>query len=254
MNHYHEEEILGKAYDGRLARRLINYLYPYRRVVAVSIFLLVIVSGLRLVGPYLTLIAIDQYIMTGDPDGLAPIALLFLLVLLFQFGVSFAQTYLMNWTGQKIMYDLRMEIFAHIQKLHMAFFDRNPVGRLITRMTTDVDVLNELFTAGVVSIFGDIFTLSGIILVMLWLDWKLALVCFSVMPLLFIATMIFKIKVRGSYRWVRRSVARINAFLQENITGMSVVQIFVQEKRKFQQFDEQNSEYLQATPIRFTSG
>ncbi|MCZ6484081.1 MAG: ABC transporter ATP-binding protein [Acidobacteria bacterium] len=246
MNHYHEEEILGKAYDGRLARRLIKYLYPYRRVVAVSIFLLLLLSGLRLVGPYLTLIAIDRYIMTGDPDGLARIALLFLFVLLFQFGVAIAQTYLMNWTGQKIMYDLRMEIFAHIQKLHMAFFDRNPVGRLITRMTTDVDVLNELFTAGVVSIFGDIFTLSGIVLVMLWLDWRLALVCFSVVPLLFIATLVFKIKVRNSYRWVRRSVARINAFLQENITGMSVVQIFVQEKRKFQQFEERNSEYLLA--------
>ncbi|MCZ6769136.1 MAG: ABC transporter ATP-binding protein [Acidobacteria bacterium] len=246
MNHYHEEEILGKAYDGRLARRLIKYLYPYRRVVAVSIFLLLLLSGLRLVGPYLSLIAIDRYIMTGDPDGLARIALLFLFVLLFQFGVAIAQTYLMNWTGQKIMYDLRMEIFAHIQKLHMAYFDRNPVGRLITRMTTDVDVLNELFTAGVVSIFGDIFTLSGIVLVMLWLDWRLALVCFSVVPLLFIATLVFKIKVRNSYRWVRRSVARINAFLQENITGMSVVQIFVQEKRKFQQFEERNSEYLLA--------
>ena len=246
MNHYHEEEILGKAYDRRLARRLIKYLYPYRRIVAVSIFLLILVSGLRLVGPYLTLIAIDQHIMTGERDGLSRIALLFLLVLLFQFGVSIAQTYLMNWTGQKIMYDLRMEIFAHIQKLHMAYFDRNPVGRLITRMTTDVDVLNELFTAGVVSIFGDIFTLSGIVLVMLWLDWRLALVCFSVVPLLFIATLVFKVKVRGSYRWVRRSVARITAFLQENITGMSVVQIFVQENRKFQQFEERNSEYLRA--------
>ena len=246
MNHYHEEEILGKAYDSRLARRLLKYLRPYRRVVAISILLLIIVSGLRLVGPYLTLVAIDQYIMTGDSAGLAPIALLFLLVLLFQFGVGFVQTYLMNWTGQKIMYDLRMEIFTHVQKLHMGFFDRNPVGRLITRITNDVDVLNELFTAGVVSIFGDIFTLAGIVLVMLWLNWKLALVCFSVVPLLFVATMIFKIKVRGSYRWVRRSVAKINAFLQENITGMSVVQIFVQEKRKFHQFDKRNSEYLKA--------
>ena len=246
MNHYHEEEILGKAYDSRLARRLLKYLRPYRRVVAISILLLIIVSGLRLVGPYLTLVAIDQYIMTGDSAGLTPIALLFLLVLLFQFGVGFVQTYLMNWTGQKIMYDLRMEIFTHVQKLHMGFFDRNPVGRLITRITNDVDVLNELFTAGVVSIFGDIFTLAGIVLVMLWLNWKLALVCFSVVPLLFVATMIFKIKVRGSYRWVRRSVAKINAFLQENITGMSVVQIFVQEKRKFHQFDKRNSEYLKA--------
>ena len=246
MNHYHEEEILGKAYDSRLARRLIKYLGPYRRVVAISILLLIIVSGLRLVGPYLTLVAIDQYIMTGDSDGLTPIAVLFLLVLLFQFVVGFVQTYLMNWTGQKIMYDLRMEIFTHVQKLHMGFFDRSPVGRLITRITNDVDVLNELFTAGVVSIFGDIFTLAGIVLVMLWLNWKLALVCFSVVPLLFVATIIFKVKVRGSYRWVRLSVAKINAFLQENITGMSVVQIFVQERRKFHQFDERNSEYLKA--------
>ena len=246
MNHYHEEEDLGKVYDSRLARRLLKYLRPYARVVAISILLLIIVSGLRLVGPYLTLVAIDQYIMTEDSTGLTPIALLFLLVLLFQFGVGFVQTYLMNWTGQKIMYDLRMEIFTHVQKLHMGFFDRNPVGRLITRITNDVDVLNELFTAGVVSIFGDIFTLAGIVLVMLWLNWKLALVCFSVVPLLFVATMIFKIKVRGSYRWVRRSVAKINAFLQENITGMSVVQIFVQEKRKLHQFDERNSEYLKA--------
>jgi len=246
MNHYHEEEILGRAYDSRLARRLLKYLLPYRRVVAISIVLLIMVSGLRLVGPYLTLVAIDQYIMTGDSDGLTPIALLFLLVLLFQFGVGFVQTYLMNWTGQKIMYDLRMEIFSHVQKLHMGFFDRNPVGRLTTRITNDVDVLNELFTAGVVSIFGDIFTLAGIVMVMLWLNWKLALVCFSVVPLLFVVTMIFKIKVRGSYRWVRLSVAKINAFLQENITGMSVVQIFVQERRKFHQFDERNSEYLKA--------
>ena len=246
MNHYHEEEILGKAYDSRLARRLLKYLRPYRLVVAISILLLIIVSGLRLVGPYLTLVAIDQYIMTGDSAGLTPIALLFLLVLLFQFVVGFVQTYLMHWMGQKIMYDLRMEIFTHVQRLHMGYFDRNPVGRLITRITNDVEVLNELFTAGVVSIFGDIFTLGGIVLVMLWLDWKLALVCFSVVPLLFVVTMIFKIKVRGSYRWVRRSVAKINAFLQENITGMSVVQIFVQEKRKLHQFDERNFEYLQA--------
>ncbi len=175
MNHYHEEEILGKAYDSRLARRLLKYLRPYRRVVAISIVLLIMVSGLRLVGPYLTLVAIDQYIMIGDSAGLTPIALLFLLVLLFQFGVGSVQTYLMNWTGQKIMYDLRMEIFTHVQKLHMGFFDRNPVGRLITRITNDVDVLNELFTAGVVSIFGDTFTLAGIVLVMLWLNWKLAL-------------------------------------------------------------------------------
>ncbi len=246
MNQYHEEEILGKAYDGRLARRLLTYLYPYRRVVGTSIFLLVIISALRLVGPYLTLVAIDRYVTTGEPSGLPLIALLYLLVLVVQFGLSFVQTYLMNWTGQKIMFDLRMEIFSHVQKLHMKYFDQNPVGRLITRMTTDVDVLNELFTAGVVSIFGDIFSLGGIVLVMLWLNWKLALVCFSVIPILFVATVIFKIKIRGSYRQVRQSVAKINSFLQENITGMSVVQLFVQSRRKYQQFDDRNQEYRQA--------
>lgn len=243
MNQYHEEEILGKAYDGRLARRLLTYLYPYRRVVTLSISLLVMISGLRLVGPYLTLVAIDRYVTTGNANGLTQIALVYLLVLVVQFGLSFVQMYLMNWTGQKIMYDLRMEIFSHVQKLHMKYFDQTPVGRLITRMTSDVEVLNELFTAGVVSIFGDIFSLGGIVLVMLWLNWKLALVCFSVIPLLFIATVIFKIKIRGSYRRVRQSVAKINAFLQENITGMSVVQLFDQSQRKYQQFDDRNEEY-----------
>ncbi len=243
MNQYHEEEILGKAYDGRLARRLLTYLYPYRRVVTLSISLLVMISGLRLVGPYLTLVAIDRYVTTGNANGLTQIALVYLLVLVVQFGLSFVQMYLMNWTGQKIMSDLRMEIFSHVQKLHMKYFDQTPVGRLITRMTSDVEVLNELFTAGVVSIFGDIFSLGGIVLVMLWLNWKLALVCFSVIPLLFIATVIFKIKIRGSYRRVRQSVAKINAFLQENITGMSVVQLFDQSQRKYQQFDDRNEEY-----------
>lgn len=246
MTNFHEEESLGKAYDGRLARRLIRYLRPYRRVVLTSVILLLIVSTLRLAGPYLTEIAIDEHIKTGDLAGLTRIALVFLVILILQFGFSFFQTYLTNWTGQKIMYDLRMEIFSHMQQLHLGFFDRNPVGRLITRMTTDVDVLNELFTSGVVSIFGDIFSLTGIVIIMLWLDWRLALVSFSVIPLLFLVTMIFKIKVRGSFRRVRTAIARINSFLQENVTGMSVVQIFVQEQRKFGQFEERNREHLDA--------
>ncbi|MBI4446280.1 MAG: ABC transporter ATP-binding protein [Acidobacteria bacterium] len=246
MTSFHEEEILGKAYDKRLARRLLGYLYPYRRVVLLSVFFLLVVSALQLAGPYLTKVAIDRYIRTGNIQGLNGIALLFLGVLLAQFCFAFAQTYLMNWTGQKIMYDLRVQIFTHIQKLHVGYFDRNPVGRIITRVTTDVDVLNELFTSGVISIFGDIFTLAGIVLIMLWLNWKLALVSFSVIPVLFVASIIFKVKVRDSYRWVRTCVAKMNAFLQENITGMSVVQIFVQEKRKFQQFDERNREHLDA--------
>ncbi len=246
MNQYHEEEVLGKAYDAHLARRLLKYLRPYRNVVVVSVFLLLVVSALQLVGPYLTKVAIDRYIRNRDLAGLTTIAGLFLLVLLFQLVVAFFQNYLMNWTGQRIMYDLRMEIFSHIQKLHVAYFDRNPVGRIITRMTTDVDVLNDLFTAGVVSIFGDVFLLGGIVVVMVVMNWKLALVCFSVIPLIFVATMIFKVKVRDSYRWVRTAVAKINAFLQENITGMSVVQVFVQERRKFAEFDERNQDHLAA--------
>ena len=246
MNSYQDEEVLGKAYDGRLARRLIRYLIPYRGVVSVSVVLLLVVSALQVVAPYLAKVAIDGPISKGDPHGLTGVALLFLLVLLVQFCLSFLQTYLMNWTGQRIMYDLRVAIFSHIQRLHVSYFDRNPVGRLITRVTTDVEVLNELFTAGVISIFGDVFVLTGVLVAMVFLNWKLAAVSFAVIPLLFVATMVFKVKVRGSYRRVRTCIARINAFLQENITGMSVVQIFVQEKRKFQQFDERNRDHLQA--------
>ncbi len=246
MEHYHEEELLGKSYDIHLARRLVRYLYPYRWVVIASVLLLLIISGLQLVSPYLTKIAIDQHIRRGDYEGLQFLALLFLSILLLQFVISFAQTYLMNWTGQKIMYDLRVEIFAHVQKLHVGYFDKNPVGRLTTRMTTDVEVLNELFTAGVISIFGDIFLLSGIVIVMLWLNWELALISFSVIPLLFVVTLVFKNKVRNSYRWVRTCVAKTNVFLQENLVGMAVVQVFVQEKRKFRQFDDRNREHLQA--------
>ena len=246
MIEYDQDEILGRVYDGRLARRMLGYLHPYRWVVGASVALLLLVSALQLAGPFLTLIAIDDHISIGDRTGLTLLALLYLGLLILQFCCTFAQTWLMNWTGQRVMNDLRIQIFRHVQTLHVGYFDRNPVGRLITRVTNDVDVLNELFTAGVVSIFGDIFLLGGIVTVMLWKDWQLALVTFSVLPLIFVATMIFKIKVRGSYRWVRACVVKINAFLQENITGMPVVQVFVQEDRKFGQFRERNREHLQA--------
>ncbi len=241
-----EEEALSKGYDQRLARRLVRYLRPYRGVVALSVGFLLAATGLRLAGPYLTKLAIDGAIAHNDLDQLRLIALAFLAVLLFQFLFTYAQTFLMNWTGQRIMYDMRQEIFSHVQTLDLAYFDRNPVGRVITRITSDVDVLNDLFTAGVVTVFGDIFSLAGIVVVMLALNWKLALVSFSVIPLLFFATIVFKRKVRGSYRRVRTAVASINAFLQENITGMSVVQIFVQEKRKLDEFDERNRQHRDA--------
>jgi ATP-binding cassette subfamily B protein len=208
--------------------------------------LLIVVSVLRLAGPLLTEIAIDDHIQKGDAAGLTRIAVLFLVILVSQFVVSFIQTYLTNWTGQKIMYDLRTEIFGHVQQFDLSYFDRTPVGRIITRVTTDVDVLNELFTSGVVNIFGDLVSLLGIVAIMIWLDWRLALLCFSVIPLLFGATMIFKRKVRGTYRRVRTAVAKINAFLQENITGMPVVQIFNQENRKFGEFKDRNQDHLNA--------
>jgi len=246
MSIYHEEETQKRVYDRRLAKKLLKYLVPYRWVVLTSVILLTIASSFRLVGPLLTEIAIDKHIKNGDFNGLVQICQLFLLVLVVQFAVSFMQTYLTNWTGQKIMHDLRVQIFSHIQQLHLGYFDRVPVGRLITRMTNDVDVLNELFTSGVVNLVGDLFSLVGIVAIMLWLDWRLALVCFSVVPLLFVVTLVFKAKVRGSYRRVRAAIARINAFLQENITGMSVVQLFGQEERKLGEFDERNREHRDA--------
>ncbi len=235
-----------KFYDALLARRLLTYLRPYRNVVGVSVVLLLILSGLRLVGPYLLKIAIDESIPANDTDQLRTLTFLFVFVLFLQFVVGFLQTYATNWTGQRIMHDLRLQIFGRIQKLDIAYFDKNSTGRIITRLTNDVDVLNELFTSGAVSVFGDIFSLLGIVAVMLWINWNLALVCFSVIPFLFLATLLFKRRVRGSYRRVRAAVARINAFLQEAITGMPIVQIFVQEKRKLNEFEERNREHRQA--------
>ena len=235
-----------RFYDAALARRLLTYLRPYRAVVAVSVLLLLVVSGLRLVGPYLIKIAIDESIPNHDPGQLAILTFLFVGALLLQFGVGFLQTYAANWTGQRIMYDLRLQIFRHIQRLDIAYFDNRPAGRIITRLTNDVDVLNELFTSGVVSVFGDVFTLLGIVAIMLWINWKLALVCFSVIPLLFLVTVIFKRRVRGSYRRVRRALARINSFLHEAITGMSLVQVFVQEERKLEEFKDRNRKHMQA--------
>ena len=247
MNHtIQEEEILGKAYDNRLMKRLLSYLFPHKFYVALAVFILLLVSLLQLVGPYLTKIGIDEYIAAGDFKGLNLIAVFFLFILIFGFILQFIQMYLINWIGQKVMYDLRGQIFSHIQKLSLSFFDRNPVGRLVTRVTTDIESLHQMLSSGVVAIFGDIFTLIGIVIIILILNWKLALVTFSVLPLLFYVTFLFKKKVRGTYRVIRVRIARINAFLQENITGMAAVQIFNREKRNFQNFDRLNLDHLDA--------
>jgi ATP-binding cassette subfamily B protein len=234
----HDEEVLGKAYDGRLMRRLIGYLRPYRPQVALAVAAIVAHSVLQLAPPYLTKIVIDTYIPSGDLSGLGLIAAVYLVTLVGAFVLEYVQTWTMQVTGQRIMFDLRMQVFSHLQRLDLRFYDRNPVGRLMTRVTTDVDVLNELFTSGVVSVFGDLFTLVGIMAVLLWMDWRLALVAFSVLPLIALVTQWFRVNVRGSYRTVRSWIARINAFLQERITGMATVQLYRREARDFSAFDD----------------
>src|SRR5688572_28709041 len=234
----HEEEVLGKAYDARLMRRLLGYLRPYRAQVALAIAAIVGHSVLQLVPPYLTKTVIDTYIPAGDLSGLGLVAVLYLITLVASFALEYAQTWTMQLTGQRIMFDLRMQVFSHLQRLDLRFYDRNPVGRLMTRVTTDVDVLNELFTSGVVSVFGDVFTLIGIMAVLVWMDWRLALVAFSVLPLIALVTQWFRANVRESYRTVRTWIARINAYLQERITGMATVQLYRREARDFEAFDE----------------
>ncbi len=234
----HDDEILGAAYDARLMRRLLGYLRPYRRAVALAALAIAGHSVLQLVPPYLTKLAIDTYIPAGDLQGLATLAVLYLAMLLAAFVLEFWQTWTMQLTGQRVMFDLRMQTFSHLQRLDLRFYDRNPVGRLMTRVTTDVDALNELFTAGVVSVFGDVLTLLGIMAVLVWMDWRLALVAFTVLPLIVLVTQWFRTNVRASYRSVRTWIARINAFLQERITGMSTVQLYRRERQDYAAFDE----------------
>jgi ATP-binding cassette subfamily B protein len=178
--------------------------------------------------------------------GIAQIGGLYVGILIFTFALEFVQTYLMQWTGQKVMFDLRRQIFRHLQHIHVAFFDKNPVGRLVTRVTTDVDALNEMFTAGVVSIFEDVFVLAGIIAIMMLMNWKLALITFAVLPLIVYATLIFRDKVRDSYRRIRTAIARINAYLQEAVSGMLVLQLFNREKRAFNKFSDINASHMEA--------
>jgi ATP-binding cassette, subfamily B, multidrug efflux pump len=255
-----EEEVLGKAYDGRLMRRLLTYLRPYKWHVVVALAAIILKSGLDVLGPFLTKIAIDKYLaksanshswigdrLSSAPlTGIAQIGALYVGILVLTFALEFVQTYLMQWTGQKVMFDLRRQIFRHLQHIHVAFFDKHPVGRLVTRVTTDVDALNEMFTAGVVSIFEDVFVLAGIIAIMMEMNWKLALITFAVLPLIVYATKVFRDKVRDSYRRIRTAIARINSFLQEAVSGMLVLQLFNREKRAFNKFSDINASHMEA--------
>jgi ATP-binding cassette subfamily B multidrug efflux pump len=233
-----DSEILGKGYDARLARRLWSYVGDQKRRVALAVVLLLIGSVAELAGPLLSKIAIDDYIKKGDAAGLVWIVAAFIFVSIAATAFRWGQMYLTGKAGQIIIYRLRMEVFAKLQRLSIPYFDRNPVGRLMTRVTTDIQALYELFGSGVVAIFGDVFMLVGIMIVMFAINWNLALVTLSVMPILLIVTFAFKRTVRDLYRETRRKIASLNTYLQENIIGMRVVQLFGREKRNYAEFDE----------------
>jgi ATP-binding cassette subfamily B multidrug efflux pump len=268
---HHEEEVLGKAYDARLMRRLLGYVRPYGDMALGSLGLILLSSLLQLLGPLATAIALDLFVrppgaapgQVSAPSavvrnlllargifpadvavpGLTTVAVFYLAVLALTFCALYAQGYVLQLMGQYIMKDMRGQIFGRLQRMPLAYYDKNPIGRLVTRVTTDVDALNEMFTAGLVSIFGDLMLLAGIVVVLFWLDWRLALVAFSIVPLLFTLTSWFRVRVRQTFRDVRVKIARINAFLQEHITGMPVVQLFNGEERAYRDFDRVNAEH-----------
>ena len=241
-----DDDAAARSYDWALLRRLLGYLRPYRLAVLLALLLIAAQSLLELAGPWLVKLAIDEHIARGDAAGLVPLSALYLLVLVLAFGTRFAQLYLLTMTGQRIVLDLRKQIFDHLLRLHVGFFDRTPVGKMMTRVTSDVDAINELFTSGVVTVFGDLMTLLGIMGALLLLNWRLALVTFAVLPLFFLLTDWFRRGARQSFRDVRGWVARLNAFLQEHLSGMAVVQLFSRERRALQEFDAVNRGHADA--------
>jgi ATP-binding cassette subfamily B protein len=254
-----DEDPVGKVYDGRLVKRLGHYVKPYWVQATISAVAVSLKSLCDVTGPYLVKVAIDRY-LTGTPgpatnwltrhlptnpyDGITRLATIYLGALLISYLFEFIQTYLMQWTGQKIMFDLRRDIFRHMQQLHIGFFDVHAVGRLVTRLTSDVDAINDMFTAGVLAIVDDCFNLTVMAAVMLAINWWLALLAFAVLPLILIVTRIFRDHVRESYRRVRAAIARINSFTQEHISGMSVVQLFNREERAYKDFEAVNEQHM----------
>jgi ATP-binding cassette, subfamily B, multidrug efflux pump len=256
-----EEEVLGKAYDNRLMRRLLGYMRPYRGLVAGSLLFLLLQSGFQVLGPLLTRAAVDRYLqrtdvpvhtlfdrfLPADPwAGLTRIGLIYLAVLIGTFLTEFAQTYLMQYTGQLAMFDLRRQLMEHLQKLDLGFYDRNPVGRLVTRVTTDVDVLNDLFASGLVTILGDVLVLSLILAIMFNMSPALTLIMLGAMPFVILVTALFRRSVTQSYRRIRVAIAKINSYLQEHITGIVVLQLFNREQRSSVEFDAVNRDHMNA--------
>ncbi len=242
----HEEEVLGKAYDGALMRRLLTYLRPYRWHVALGVLLSVLVSAMEAVRPYFTKVAVDENIASGDTHGLLLTSVYFLVILIARGVLQYFNAYLTQWIGQQTIFDLRMQVFEHLQRLSTKFFDRNPIGRLITRVTSDVEVLNEMFSSGIVMVFSDVFTIIGILWFMFSMNWTLAIVSLSVLPLLFYGTFLFRRHARDAYREVRLQVARINTFMQEHITGMTVDQLFNKEQEAYRRFSGINGAHRDA--------
>ncbi len=255
MSDFREEEALGKAYDSHLMRRLLHYLRPYKWSVIFALALTAAVTPLEAVSPYLFKIAVDSYIVpvtrnqiTYDVGmrGLIWVTVGFLAALMLAFGLQYLQMRVMQRVGQQTMYDLRKEIFAHLQRLPISFYDRSPVGRLVTRVTTDVDALNELFAAGVVAMLNDFVLLVFFVVLLLKLNWRLALATFAVLPFILLVTLLFRNSVRDANRRIRTAIARINAFLQEHISGMAVVQLFNRERKARQEFAQLNRNHMVA--------
>ncbi len=241
-----DDEILGKAYDSNLMMRLIRYLRPYKWQVIGAIVLSMVVALLESVRPFFTKIAVDDNIAKGDKEGLLYTTMLFFAVLMIRGVMQFFNAYLTQWIGQKTIYDLRIEIYRHLQYRSLRFFDKNPIGRLITRVTNDVEVLNEMFSSGIVMVFSDVFMIIGIVWLMFSMNWKLAIITLSVLPFLFYGTFLFRKKAREAYREVRLQVAKINTFMQEHISGMLVDQIFNRQKKSFKKFEYINGAHRDA--------
>ena len=242
---FHEEPLHAR-YDRRIARRLLGFLVPYRAHLAAALLLLLVVAAIEAAQPYLVKVAIDRYIVPGNFAGLAGVALLYLGLLVLEAAVGFGRTYLTTWVGQRAMHDLRERLFERLQRLPVPFFDRQPIGRLVTRATTDVEVLNELFSSGVVAILSDGFMLIAIAVTMFMIDWRLTLVTLSILPLILLVSFVFRRPMRGTYREVRRWVARMNANLQEHVTGLDIVQLFRREEASAAGFAALNSGHREA--------
>ncbi|HKY85830.1 MAG TPA: ABC transporter transmembrane domain-containing protein, partial [Pseudorhodoplanes sp.] len=238
-----EDEILGKAYDARLMARVLRYLRPYWKLLAISFVFLMLQTGTQLLGPYITKVAIDRYIATKDLDGLDSMAFAYMGVVVVGFIVLFVQTYTTQYTGQRAMHDLRMDIFSHLQKQDMAYFDRNAVGRLMTRTVNDVETLNELFSTGVVGLLSDVSIVFGIAAMMVWLNWQLALVCLAAFPIILYVSRFYRRRAREVYRESRMILGRLNAGLQENIAGAATIQAFGQEAKMYRRFQDINFRY-----------